>query len=86
MEKDKKFKIDKSKDISSDLFHYIQSNLYDEEIILSDKNDNTIVFKWKFEPQTAGTETQKLAYQTMKITEVVNFLLKKVDEKFGESK
>ena len=81
--KDKKiFNIDNRQNINIDLFHYIQSNLYDEEFFVGN-DDDVIRFKWQYSPQKAGTETQKLAYQTIKITEVVEFILKKVAEKFG---
>tara|TARA_R110002020_G_scaffold111283_1_gene256894 strand:- start:198 stop:449 length:252 start_codon:yes stop_codon:yes gene_type:complete len=82
MEKDKVFNIDNRQNLKSDLFHFVQSNLYNDKIIVG-SSDEVIVFNWSFSPQGAGTNMQQLAYQNMKITEVVEFILKKVAEKFG---
>ena len=82
MEKDKVFNIDNRQNLKSDLFHFVQSNLYNDKIIVG-SGDEVIVFNWSFSPQRAGTNMQQLAYQNIKITEVVEFILKEVAEKFG---
>tara|TARA_Y100001972_G_scaffold48904_1_gene60141 strand:+ start:1954 stop:2361 length:408 start_codon:yes stop_codon:yes gene_type:complete len=57
-----------------DLITYIKENLYDDNISVQ-RFGKMYVFKWAFAPQTAGTLTQQMSYQTMKIEQMANKII-----------
>lgn len=55
---------------SERLYYYIKENLYSDSIAIQ-KEGKIIAFAWSFEPQNAGTFTQRESYQRMKIQDFV---------------
>jgi hypothetical protein len=57
-----------------DLITYIKENLYDDNISVQ-RFGKMYVFNWSFTPQTAGTLTQQMSYQAMKIEQMANKII-----------
>ena len=57
-----------------DLITYIKENLYDDNISVQ-RFGKMYVFNWCFTPQTAGTITQQMSYQAMKIDQMANKII-----------
>jgi MinD-like ATPase involved in chromosome partitioning or flagellar assembly len=53
---------------------YIKENLYDDNISVQ-RFGKMYVFNWSFTPQTAGTLTQQMSYQAMKIEQMANKII-----------
>lgn len=62
-----------------DLITYIKENLYDDNISVQ-RFGKMYVFNWSFMPQTAGTLTQQMSYQAMKIEEMANKIINHFSE------
>tara|TARA_R100001015_G_C4628978_1_gene189460 strand:- start:2301 stop:2534 length:234 start_codon:yes stop_codon:yes gene_type:complete len=62
-----------------DIYNYIKSNLYEDEIVIS-YNGNNHYFSFNFTPQRAGTITQNSAYQDMKIKEFTDIVIEKLQK------
>ena len=62
----KAFNLSECKNLDYELYNYIDSNLFADNITI--QNDNKIiVFDWKFSPQRSGTNYQNNSYKTMTI-------------------
>ena len=62
-------------DIDRDvLYTYIKNNLYSDKLVVN-KFGKKHTFDWSFVPQKAGTMTQNLAYQKMKIEQKVDEII-----------
>tara|TARA_R100000231_G_scaffold1474_2_gene2496 strand:+ start:2895 stop:3311 length:417 start_codon:yes stop_codon:yes gene_type:complete len=60
--------------LKCDLITYIKQNLYDDNISVQ-RFGKMYVFNWSFTPQTAGTLTQQMSYQAMKIEQMANKII-----------
>jgi hypothetical protein len=62
----KAFNLSECTNLDYDLYNYIESNLFADNITIQ-KENKIIVFEWKFSPQRSGTNHQNNSYKTMTI-------------------
>lgn len=65
--------------LKQDLITYIKQNLYDDNISVQ-RFGKMYVFNWYFAPQTAGTLTQQMSYQALKIEQMTDKIIKHFSE------
>jgi hypothetical protein len=76
----KAFNLSECTNLDYDLYNYIESNLYADNITI-EKEGKIIVFDWKFSPQISGTNHQNNTYKAMKIEEKVQQIKKQLTNK-----
>jgi len=66
----KAFNLSECKNLDYELYNYIDSNLYDDNITIQN-NNKIIVYQWNFTPQRSGTNYQNNSYKTIIIRKKV---------------
>ena len=75
----KAFNLSGCKHLDYELYNYIDSNLFADNITIQN-NNKVIVYEWSFSPQLSGTNYQNNSYKTITIRKKVQTIKETIFE------